>query len=68
MCHLNYHICSCGEEYTCQQHDAECPVMNGYVEVCAKCEYWAEDAEQEYKRKLRHNQEEEEWVKEHGWD
>jgi hypothetical protein len=67
MCDLGFHICSaCGEEYKCDQHNSECPVLDHDTTPCAKCEWWIGEEHKENERYQRMMQERKEWEREHG--
>lgn len=69
MCELAYHNCPvCGEEYRCTQANSECPVMNHYDGPCAKCDFYEEQAREEHEKELEREWQQEEWIKDHGWD
>jgi hypothetical protein len=60
MCKLAFHNCAeCGEEYSCDQPNSECPVLHGYLGPCEKCEWWQEESHREearYKRMMYERQ------------
>lgn len=61
MCSIGYHTCECGEEYSCHQQNSECSAINGYGELCSKCEYWAEEIKRDEEKDARRKWEQEEW-------
>lgn len=68
MCELAYHNCpTCHEEYRCDQHNTECPVYNGFDEVCGKCEHWIDEERRDMEREERLKYERDQWIEEYGW-